>query len=61
LNTLLEKLDAKLRQWAPEKAAQVRERVEEVMELADQDVLDLTRSRAVEQQVLDTLDEPPAG
>jgi hypothetical protein len=30
----------------------------EVVELADQDVLDLMRPRAIEQEVLDLLDEP---
>ena len=42
---------------------QVRERVAEVIDLAGHDVLDvldLLRSRAVEQEVLDLLDEPPA-
>jgi len=55
---LVERLDAKLREWKPETAAQVRERVTEVIDLADQDVLDLMRSRAVEQEVLGILDEP---
>jgi len=55
---LVERLDAKLREWKPETAAQVRERVTEVIDLADQDVLDLMRSRAVEQEVLVILDEP---
>jgi hypothetical protein len=55
---LAEKLDAKLREWEPETAAQVRQRVAEVIDLADQDVLDLMRSRAAEQEVLDLLDEP---
>ena len=59
VDALVEKLDAKLREWRPETAAEVRERVAEVIELADQDVLDVTRSRAIEQEVLDLLDEPP--
>jgi len=58
MDALLETLDAKLREWKPETAAEVRERVWEMISLADQDVLDLLRSRAVEQEVLDTLDEP---
>lgn len=57
---LAEKLDSRLREWKPETAAQVRERVSEVIEAADQDALDLLRSRAVEQEVLDLLDEPTA-
>jgi hypothetical protein len=59
MDALAEKLDTKLRTWKPETAAQVRERVAEVIELADDDVLDLMRSRAREQEVLDILDEPP--
>jgi hypothetical protein len=58
VDALVERLDAKLREWKPETAAQVRERVTEVIDLADQDVLDLMRSRAVEQEVLGILDEP---
>ena len=58
LDALAEKLDARLREWRPETAAQARERIAEVIELADADLLDLARSRAVEQQVLDLIDEP---
>ena len=58
MDALLETLDAKLHEWKPQMAAQVRERVAEIISLADQDVLDLLRSRAVEQEVPDTLDEP---
>lgn len=57
MDALLVTLDAKLREWKPETAAHVRERVREIISLADQEVLDLVRSRAVEQEVLDTLDE----
>jgi hypothetical protein len=58
MDALAEKLDAKLREWAPETAAQVRDRVSELIDLADRDLLDLMRSRAIEQEVLDLLDEP---
>jgi hypothetical protein len=58
VDALAEELDAKLREWKPETADQVRRRVAEVIELADQDVLDLLRSRAAEQDVLDMLDDP---
>ena len=61
MDALLEKLDAKLKEWKPETAAEVRNRLAEMMALADQDVLDLLRSRAIEQDVLDMLDEPTAG
>jgi len=57
---LLEKLDAKLKEWKPETAAEVRQSVAEMMALADQDALDLMRSRAIEQEVLKMLDEPTA-
>jgi len=58
MDTLVERLDAKLREWKPETAAQVRECVAEIIALVDQEVLDLLRSRAAEQEVLDMLDEP---
>jgi hypothetical protein len=48
-----------LREWKPETAADARERIAEVIELADHDILDIARSRAAEQDVLDVLDEPP--
>jgi hypothetical protein len=60
MDALVEKLDARLRAWRPETAAAARERIAEVIDLADHDVLDLSRSRTAEQQVLDLLDEPPA-
>ncbi len=59
MDALAEKLDARLREWKPETAAEARERIIEVIELADHDVLDIARSRATEQEVLDLLDEPP--
>jgi hypothetical protein len=57
MDPLAEKLDTKLRTWKPETAAEVRERVAEVIELADDDVLDVMRSRAREQEVLDMLEK----
>jgi hypothetical protein len=59
MDMLAQKLDARLRDWKPQTAAEARERIAEVIELADHDVLDLARSRAAEQEVLDLLDEPP--
>jgi hypothetical protein len=59
VDALAEKLDARLREWRPETAAEARERIAEVIELADHDILDIARSRAAEQEVLDLLDEPP--
>ncbi len=57
MDALLETLNAKLREWKPETAAEMRERVSEIMSPADQDGLDLLRSRAVEQEVLRTIDD----
>ena len=59
MDTLAEKLDERLREWKPETAAAARERITEVIELADHDTLDIARSRAAEQEVLDLLDESP--
>jgi len=58
MDALAETLDARLREWKPETADQVRRRVAEIIEVADQDALDLLRSRLVEQEVLDLLDGP---
>lgn len=58
MEALLETLDMKLREWRPETATQVRKVLAEIVDLADQDALDLVRSRAAEQEVLDLIDEP---
>ena len=58
MDMLVEKLDEKLREWEPRTAAEVRQRVSEIIDLADEGLLDIMRSRAVEQEVLDILDEP---
>jgi hypothetical protein len=58
MDALAEKLDAKLCEWEPRTAAEVRKRVSEIIDLADEDLLDIMRSRTVEQEVLDLLDEP---
>ena len=42
----------------PNIASEVRERISEIVDLADEGLLDIMRSRAVEQEVLDGLDEP---
>jgi hypothetical protein len=59
MDLLVETLNSKLREWKPETAADVRERVAEIIALADQDGLDLLRSRSIEQDVLHVLDAPP--
>jgi hypothetical protein len=58
MDTLVEQLDAKFRVWQPDTADQVRQRIWEIIEMADRDALDVLRSRTVEQEVLDALDEP---
>jgi hypothetical protein len=58
MEALAERLDAKLHEWGPDTAEEVRQRVAEIIDLADQDAVDVMRSQAVEQEVLDLLDEP---
>lgn len=58
MDVLVEQLKTKLHQWQPDIADQVRQRIAEIIELADQDALDLLRSRFIEQEVLDLIDEP---
>jgi hypothetical protein len=58
MDSLVEQLNQKLHQWEPDVAALVRQQIEEIIELADLDALDILRSRLVEQEVLDLLDEP---
>jgi exonuclease V gamma subunit len=58
MDVLADKLNLKLTQWQPEIAEQVRQSVAEIIEMADLDMLDILHSRAVEQEVLDLLDEP---
>lgn len=56
VDAIAEKLDTKLSKWKPEISQEVRALVAQVIEAADNDTLDLIRSRAVEQEVLDRLD-----
>jgi hypothetical protein len=57
MDILAEKLNDKLSTWEPEISGTVRNYIKEIIELADQDALDLIRSRKAEQEVLDLLDE----
>lgn len=57
IDALVEQLNTKLLEWQPEIAQQVRQSLAEIIELADQGALDILRSRIVEQEVLDLLDE----
>lgn len=58
MDAIVEKLNNKLHEWNPNIAQEVRESIAEIIELADNDALDIIRSRAVEQTVLDILDAP---
>jgi hypothetical protein len=58
MDALIQELEIKLRQWQPATVEQVRRYLVEIIELADQDALELLRSRLVEQEVLDIIDEP---
>jgi hypothetical protein len=58
MEAIAERLESKLHDWNAETSDKVRALVAEIIELADADALDLGRSRAVEQEVLDLLDEP---
>ena len=51
-------LETKLREWKPETSQKVRALVAEIIALADDDMLDIARSRNVEQEMLDLLDAP---
>ncbi len=46
MDTLVERLDAKLQQWKPDTAEQVRQWMVEIIDLADQDALGVMRSRS---------------
>ena len=58
MDAVAKKLDTKLSKWRPEISQEVRALVSEVIDAADNGTLDVMRSRAVEQEVLDHLDEP---
>jgi hypothetical protein len=60
MEAIAEKLENKLHEWKPETSQKVRELVAEIIELADDDALDIGRSRSVEQEVMDILDDPPS-
>ena len=58
MEAIAETLESKLHGWKLETSQKVRALVAEIIELADDDVLDIARSRGVEQEVLDLLDAP---
>jgi len=59
MDILAERLNTKLRYWKPDIAKQVRQSIKELIDLADQEALDVMRSKKVEQEVLEMLDEQP--
>jgi hypothetical protein len=59
MDALAEKLNAKLEHWRPKTSAEVRILIAEIIARADEDALDLGRSRAAEQEALDLIDDEP--
>lgn len=58
MEAIAEQLETKLHEWKPETSQRVRVLVAEIIELADDDALDIGRSREAEQEVLNILDAP---
>jgi hypothetical protein len=56
MTAIAEKLDTKLKGWRPETASEVERLVDEIIEMADTDVLDILPSRTLVQEVLDLID-----
>ena len=59
MSNLAMELDEKLKRCDSSTCQQVESLVSQIIELADHDSLDLLRSRSVEQEVLDLLDDAP--
>ena len=59
MSNLAMELDEKLKRWDQSTCQQVEALVSQIIELADHDSLDLLRSRSLEQEVLDLLDDAP--
>lgn len=57
MDALAKDLDHRLQTWQPTIAQQARQWIAEIIELADQDLLDLAHCRQIEQEVLDLIDE----
>jgi hypothetical protein len=60
MSSIAQKLASKLEEWESEVSREVESLVAGIIELADLNLLDLARSRRVEQEVLDLLNEPIA-
>ncbi len=61
MTAIAKKLVEKLTRWVPETAKKVEQLVAEIIDLADHDALNLARSRELEQEALDIIDEPKVG
>ncbi|MCA6573041.1 MAG: hypothetical protein ACK5EU_01245 [Pseudanabaena sp.] len=57
MDTLAKTLNVRLAKWQPDVADLARQFILEIIDLADRDALDILRSRSVEQEILDLLDE----
>jgi hypothetical protein len=57
MDTLAQTLNVKLARWQPDVSELARQFILEIIDLADRNALDILRSRSVEQEVLDLLDE----
>lgn len=58
MSVLASELNLKLQRWKPQTSQEVRDLIYEIIKRADDDSLDLSRSRLVEQEVLNLIDEP---
>jgi len=54
---LIKRLETRLNTWEPHIVNEVMEQVEQIIELADNDVLDIICPRNIEQEVLEIIDE----
>lgn len=57
MTAIAQKLDEKMHEWEADRSQAVEKLVSEIIEAADNDALDIGRSRQAEQEVLDMLDE----
>ncbi|MBV8481542.1 MAG: hypothetical protein JO077_01610 [Verrucomicrobia bacterium] len=57
MTRIADELEKKLSTWPRETAAEVERLITDIIQWTDADALDLMRSRRVEQEVLDLLDE----
>lgn len=58
MTAIAEQLNVRMQAWPAATSAQVEKLVAEIIQFADEDALEFSRSREVEQEVLDLIDEP---